>query len=119
MHPGLSFPSHLIFCVPELLHASLVQELVHASVAIAWSPKNGVAVKSEPQKWWSKKDPKSGGQKWSLEVAAKSGPQKWRQKVDPKIGGQKWIPKVAAKSGPQKWSKKSQTLIKNGLMSFI
>ena len=29
------------FCVQELVHASLVRELVHASVALAWSPKNG------------------------------------------------------------------------------
>ena len=29
------------FCVRELVHASLVRGLVHASVALAWSPKNG------------------------------------------------------------------------------
>ena len=29
------------FCVGELVHASLVQELVYASVAHAWSPRNG------------------------------------------------------------------------------
>ena len=29
------------FCVRELLHASLIRELVHAFVALAWSPKNG------------------------------------------------------------------------------
>ena len=29
------------FCVGELVHASLVRELVYASVAHAWSPKNG------------------------------------------------------------------------------
>ena len=36
-------------------------------------------------------------------MAAKSGPQMWRSKKDPKSGGEKWTPKVASKSGPQKW----------------
>ena len=74
-----------------------------------------LAVKSGPQKWlskvdpkssWSKKDHKSGGQKVTPKVAAKSGPKKWRPKVDLNSGGQKTTPKVAAKSGPQKWRSK-------------
>ena len=43
-------PSHAIFfCVWELVQASLVPELVHASVAIAWSPKNGEVFRIGPQ----------------------------------------------------------------------
>ena len=57
-------------------------------------------------RWWSKVDPKSGGQKWTPKVAVKKGPQKWRSKVDPKSGGQKWTPKEAVKKGPQKWRPK-------------
>ena len=64
------------FCVRELVHASLVQKLLHASVALALSPKNGDQIQASH--WQSKVDSKSGGQKWTLKVVAKSGPQKWR-----------------------------------------
>ena len=53
--------SHAVFCVWKLVHASLVRELVHASVAQAWSPKNGDQIQAS--------------------LAVKSGPQKWRPKV--------------------------------------
>ena len=73
--PLIPFPFDF-FCVRELVHVSLVQELVHASVAHAWSPKNRDQIQAS--NWQSKVDPKSGGQKWTPKVAAKSGGQEWR-----------------------------------------
>ena len=49
------------------MHASFVRELVHASVAHAWSPKNGDQIQASH--WRSKVDPKSGGQKLTPKVA--------------------------------------------------